>query len=180
MNLYLVKNPEGTPVWVAYENSDGQFYSYVQNTGTFHFNAGLYEDYYYDQRMIFEPITVAAADAAIRAGTGHLDPTTRAFDIARYQDEADAIPIEQILGHRPTPTPTTAEQAAARARALAAAPIGQWLTWKTYPKGKKQLAHVAVTDIRKGKIRVLRELGELTARVKDDGDEVQVLVARAS
>ncbi len=61
MNLYLVRNPDGHAVWVAYENAEGQFYSYVQNTGQFHFNGGLYEDFYYDQRMTFEPVTAAAA-----------------------------------------------------------------------------------------------------------------------
>ncbi|GAA4492011.1 hypothetical protein GCM10023171_36850 [Microbacterium panaciterrae] len=180
MNLYLVRNPDGHAVWVAYENAEGQFYSYVQNTGQFHFNGGLYEDFYYDQRMTFEPVTAAAADAAIRAGTGRLDPGTRAHDIARYEADVDGIPVDQILGHRPAPVPSPKQQAIARARTLAAAPAGQWLTWKSYPRDKKQLAHVAVTDITKGKIRALRELGQLKVRLEDVDDQVQVQVSRVA
>lgn len=35
MNLYLVRNPDGVPVWVAFESDEERLYTYVQNTGKF-------------------------------------------------------------------------------------------------------------------------------------------------
>jgi hypothetical protein len=33
MNLYLVRNPDGVPVWVAFESDQKRLYTYVQSTG---------------------------------------------------------------------------------------------------------------------------------------------------
>lgn len=178
MNIYLVRNTIGDAIWIAHEDDEMRIWSYVPNTGKFHLNQGLYLDFFFEHKNTYEPITVAAAQQAIRDDIGKLDGRTLSHLIDRFQTDPSARTVEDVLGA--TPIPTTRQQASARARALAAAPAGQWMTWKSYPRERKQLAHVAVTDIRSGKVRALRELGKVDVRLEDVDDQVQVLVARAS
>lgn len=98
MNLYLVRNPDGVPVWVAFESDQKCLYAYVQNTGHFHLNAGLHEDLYFDHTMTFEPLDQQAAEAAIQSGVGQCDERSFAHILARYRRDPDALSPETVFG----------------------------------------------------------------------------------
>ncbi|MDQ0647051.1 hypothetical protein QFZ53_001247 [Microbacterium natoriense] len=99
MNLYLVRNPEGVPVWVAFESDEKHLYTYVQNTGKFHLNAGLHEDFYFDHTMRYEPVDQQAAEAAILSGVGRRDERAFVHIIERYRRDLEALSPETVFGH---------------------------------------------------------------------------------
>lgn len=177
MNLYLVKTADaGVDLWVAYETADGDLYVYVQNTGKFHRNAALEEDFYVDQEFTYEPITAAAAREIAAAGTvGKLDARTKSAQVNRYQDDTNALEAAPILGV--TRTRSEADIRAARVNALRNAKPGVPVMWKKYPAAKIHIARVAVTDIRKKRIKALEPLGDLDAWVEKAAAEVLVMVA---
>ncbi len=178
MNLYRVSR-DGVPVGLAYETSAGQIYVYVPNTGKFHRNDAQAEDFYVTQESTYEPVTRESAAEEVRAELGKIDERKRPDLIKEYEEDQGAIPAADIVGAAP-PAPRSARaQAAARASVLAKAERGTWLTWKVYPRQKRQLAYVAVTDIKSGKVGVLHKLGKIEARVEDFGDHVEVRVSRA-
>lgn len=97
MRTYLVKSRD-TDLWVAVESDDGALYVYVPNTGKFHRNAPITRDFYLEQELVYEPITMERARALIDASTiGALDLHTKAAQINRYQHDADALSPEQVL-----------------------------------------------------------------------------------
>jgi 6-phosphogluconolactonase (cycloisomerase 2 family) len=98
MNLYLVRNPDGVPVWVAFESDQKRLYTYVQNTGKFHLNAGLYEDFYFDHTMTYETVDQQAAEAAILSGVGLRDERSFVHILARYRRDQDALSPETVFG----------------------------------------------------------------------------------
>lgn len=98
MNFYLVRNPDGVPVWVAFESDEHSLYTYVQNTGKFHQNHGLYEDFYFDHTMTFEPIDQQAAAAAILSGVGRRDERSFVHILERYHRDTEAIALDAVLG----------------------------------------------------------------------------------
>ncbi|WP_435742482.1 hypothetical protein [Microbacterium sp. PMB16] len=99
MNLYLVRNRDGVPVWVAFESDEKRLYTYVQNTGKFHLNAGLYQDFYFDHEMTYELVDQQAAEAAILSGVGRRYERSFIHIIARYQRDPDALSPQSVLGH---------------------------------------------------------------------------------
>jgi len=178
MNLYLVKTADaGTDLWVAYETADGDLYVYVQNTGKFHRNAALEDDFYVDQEFTYEPITAAVAREVVGVGAvGKLDSRTKSAQVHRYMNDGDALDPASILGVKRTRS--AADIRAARVKALRNAKPGVPVTWKKYPAEKIQTARVAVNDIRKQKILELKQLGELSAWLEPGDGEVLVKVAR--
>lgn len=89
MKLYLVKDGE-RQVWVA-ALAHEHMYSYVANTGYFHDNNALRNDFYMDFDYEYEEIDVVRAKALIAAGVGQLDETTRADALAKWR--ADPRPL---------------------------------------------------------------------------------------
>lgn len=177
MNLYLVRNAAGTPVWIAHEDNEMRIWTYMQNTGKFHLNQGLYRDFYFEHANTYAPISVDTALEQIAEGVGKLDTRTLGHLVKRFEADPAARTIEDVLGS--TPVPTVRQQAAARAKALEQAPAGTWMTWKSYRRADKQLAHVAANNLRNGKIKIINKLGPVDARLEDDAnDTVNVLVAR--
>ncbi|PKQ35445.1 MAG: hypothetical protein CVT61_05990 [Actinobacteria bacterium HGW-Actinobacteria-11] len=98
MNLYLVRNPDGVPIWVAFEDDQKRLYTFVQNTGKFHLNAGLYEDFYFDHTMTYEPLDQQRAEAAILSGVGLRDERSFAHILARYRRDQEALSPETVFG----------------------------------------------------------------------------------
>ncbi|REJ07383.1 hypothetical protein DY023_04070 [Microbacterium bovistercoris] len=99
MNLYLVRNDRGRAVWVAWEDDEMRIWSYLQNTGKFHLNQGLYLDFYFDQNNTYEPATVETARQAIRDGVGHLDARVWAHRIRRFEADPAARAADEVLRH---------------------------------------------------------------------------------
>lgn len=177
MNLYLVRNAAGDPVWVAHEDSEMRIWTYVHNTGKFHLNQGLYRDFYFDHANTYTPISADAALQHIGEGIGKLDARTVGHLVKRFEADPAAQSIDDVVGS--TPVPTARQQIEARAKALAQAPVGRWLTWKTYARADKQLAQVAKNDLRNGRIKIVNKVGPVDARLEEDiNDTVKVLVAR--
>ncbi|NIG66773.1 MULTISPECIES: hypothetical protein [unclassified Microbacterium] len=109
MNLYLVRNPDGVPVWVAFESDQERLYTYVQNSGRFHLNPGIYNDFYFEHKMTYEPLDEAAAEEAILSGLGLLDERTVSHIIGRYHRDPDAISPETVFVHALESSGTTAQ-----------------------------------------------------------------------
>lgn len=180
MNLYLVKTADASvDLWVAHETDDGDLYVYVQNTGKFHRNTALEDDFYIDQELTYEPITAAAAREVVAGGAvGKLDARTKSAQVQRYENDTDALDAASILGVKTT-TRTDAQIREARVKVLRNAKPGVAVTWKKYSAAEKHLARVAVTDINKKKIKMLDAVGPLDVWIEDNAGDVLVRVARA-
>lgn len=71
----------------------------MQNTGKFHLNAGLYEDFYFDHTMTFAPVNQQAAEAAILSGVGLRDEGSFVHILERYRRDPYALSPETVFGH---------------------------------------------------------------------------------
>jgi hypothetical protein len=90
MKLYLVKE-DGQPVWLA-ALAHERMYGYVANTGKFHDNNALRNDYYIDRDFSYEEIGPAEARRLIDGGIGRLDEIEEAEDLAVWR--ADPKPLD--------------------------------------------------------------------------------------
>lgn len=99
MDLYLVRSPEILPIWVAFVSDLKCVYSFVQNTGKFHLNAGLYRDFFFDHTMTFELIDASTAQELILSGIGVLDEGVMPRQVERYRRDPDALAPESVFGH---------------------------------------------------------------------------------
>lgn len=105
MGLYLVRNPAGLPVWVCYEDDEMRVWSYVHNTGRFHLNDGLAEDFYIDQSNSYEPIDVDIAKRYIAGGLATLSPHKHGHLIRKFDADRSARPVADVLADA-TPGPS--------------------------------------------------------------------------
>lgn len=90
MKLYLVKEDERL-VWVAVLAHE-HMYSYVANTGKFHDNNALRNDYYMDRDFTYEAIGCAEARRLINQGVGTLDEEYHSDALERWR--ADPKPLD--------------------------------------------------------------------------------------
>ncbi|GAA1589009.1 hypothetical protein GCM10009804_51410 [Kribbella hippodromi] len=90
MKLYLVREDERR-LWVA-ALAHEHMYSYVPNTGKFHDNNALRNDYYMERRFSYEPIGPAEARRLIGEDVGLLSPNLRADVLDRWR--ADPSPLD--------------------------------------------------------------------------------------
>jgi hypothetical protein len=90
MLLYLVKEAERL-VWVA-ALAHEHMYSYVANTGKFHDNNALRNDYYMERAFSYEPIGPAEARRLIGQGVGILDEEDHSEALVEWR--ADPKPID--------------------------------------------------------------------------------------
>lgn len=90
MRLYLVKEDERL-VWVA-ALAHERMYSYVANTGKFHDNNALRNDYYMERWFTYEEIGCAEARRLIDDGVGTLNENDHPDALARWR--ADPKPLE--------------------------------------------------------------------------------------
>ncbi|MFG1909383.1 hypothetical protein [Kribbella sp. NPDC048928] len=90
MKLYLVRDLEGGAVWVA-ALAHETMYAYVANTGKFHDNNALRNDFYMDRRFTYEPIGAAEARRWIAEDLGMLNDTDHPNALAKWR--ADPSPL---------------------------------------------------------------------------------------
>jgi hypothetical protein len=90
MKLYLVKEDERL-VWVA-ALAHETMYSYVANTGKFHDNNALRNDYYIDRWFTYEEIGPAEARRLIDDGVGTLDEEDHSDALGGWR--ADPKPLD--------------------------------------------------------------------------------------
>lgn len=99
MSLYRVSNPDGRAIWLAYVDDELRVWSYVNNTGRFHLNHGLFLDFHWDQGNEYVLIDVDAALLAIREGLGTLDARVNEFLVKRFFEDSTARSIDDVLQH---------------------------------------------------------------------------------
>ena len=90
MKLYLVKEDERL-VWVA-ALAHEHMYAYVANTGKFHDNNALRNDYYMDRWFSYEEIGSAEARRLIDQGVGTLDDDDHSDALIEWR--ADPKPLD--------------------------------------------------------------------------------------
>jgi hypothetical protein len=90
MKLYLVKH-EDEPVWLA-ALANETMYGYVPNTGKFHDNNALRNDFYMERYFSYEPIGSAEARRLIDNVLIPLDEDDYDDVLARWR--ADPSPLE--------------------------------------------------------------------------------------
>jgi hypothetical protein len=95
MRLFLVKDGD-REVWVA-ALANEHMYSYVDNTGFFHDNNALRNDYYMDFDYEYEEIDIARAKELIAAGIGRLDETTRADALTKWRNDPRPLPVRDVF-----------------------------------------------------------------------------------
>lgn len=177
MNLYLVKTRDGKDLWVAHETADGDIFVYVPNTGKFHSNPALGEDFYVDREFTYELVDESRARELVDEGVvGKMDGRVKAAQLARYKADENVVDPRELLGISRKPSPR--EIIRARARALQDAAPGTVVTWKSYPLADRHLALVAANGIRRGKVKALAPLGELDVRTEERAGEVHVRIAK--
>jgi hypothetical protein len=93
MQLYLVKEDQRL-VWVA-GLAHERMYGYVANTGKFHDNNALRNDYYMERNFSYEEIGPAEAQRLIDGGIGRLDEAEEAEVLATWQ--ANPKPLDRAV-----------------------------------------------------------------------------------
>lgn len=92
MRLYLVIDPQDQrTLWVAALSGE-HMYCLVQNTGRFHDNDALRNDYFLDHELDYRPISVTEARALVADGIGHADEHRMARPLARWREEPGLQP----------------------------------------------------------------------------------------
>jgi hypothetical protein len=95
MSLYLVRDGERF-VWVAALLGE-DIYTYVQNTGKFHRNAGLRDDFFMAQDLQYEQVTVGKAKAVIESGLEPLDEDVMGDHLEEWRNDPEGLDPEQVF-----------------------------------------------------------------------------------
>jgi hypothetical protein len=101
VNFYLVRNAAGAPIWAAHQDDEMRIWVYLQNTGRFHLNQGLYRDFLFEHANSYEPITVEAVRRAICDGIGRLDASHQVVE--RFRSDPEARTAASVLNHTGAP-----------------------------------------------------------------------------
>ncbi|MEU4194754.1 hypothetical protein AB0E69_22835 [Kribbella sp. NPDC026611] len=95
MKLYLVTE-EGEPRWIAALLHE-KMYGFVADTGMFHDNNALRNDYYIDREFDYEEIGTAEARRLVAAGVGQVDEVEEAEVLAVWRADPSPIPLADVL-----------------------------------------------------------------------------------
>ena len=95
MKLFLVLEGE-RKVWIAAVVGQ-DVYTYVDNTGHFHVNEAIGDDYFGEGALEYRPIGVSEARELIAEHVGHLDEQKRARPLAEWRDDPDPVAPDTIL-----------------------------------------------------------------------------------
>ena len=95
MKLYLVKELSRL-VWVA-ALANEHMYSYVANTGKFHDNYALREDFYMERDFTYEEIGTAEARRLIDQGIGTLDEVEEEEALQFWQRDPKPLDPSDVL-----------------------------------------------------------------------------------
>ncbi|MET9317578.1 hypothetical protein ABZX12_37640 [Kribbella sp. NPDC003505] len=95
MRLYLVEEGDRL-VWVAGPAHE-VMYAYVANTGTFHNNNALRNDFYMVLNFTYEQIGPAAARRLIAQGVGTLDDDEDLTALAKWRSDPNPLSPADVL-----------------------------------------------------------------------------------
>ncbi|WP_328327815.1 hypothetical protein OHA70_01925 [Kribbella sp. NBC_00382] len=95
MKLYLVKERDRM-VWVA-ALANEVMYSYVANTGKFHDNNALRNDFYMERHFSYTEIGTAQAQRLINDDLGRLDESTYAEALTEWRADPKPLDPTEVL-----------------------------------------------------------------------------------
>jgi len=95
MRLYLVKEDDRL-VWVA-ALAHEVMYAYVANTGMFHNNNALRNDFYMVRDFTYEEIGPAEARRLIAQGVGTLDDDEHPTALAKWRSDPNPLAPADVL-----------------------------------------------------------------------------------
>lgn len=95
MKLFLVTEGDRR-VWVA-ALANESMYSYVANTGKFHDNNALRNDFYMERDFEYEEISIAQATDLIQAGVGRLDEEDSADALKDWRADPKPLAVHDVL-----------------------------------------------------------------------------------
>ncbi|MEV8375568.1 hypothetical protein AB0P21_22720 [Kribbella sp. NPDC056861] len=95
MKLYLVKERDRS-VWVA-ALANEVMYSYVPNTGKFHDNLALRNDFYMERHFSYDEIGSAEARRLIDDGLGRLDEAAYAEALVGWRADPKPLDPAEVL-----------------------------------------------------------------------------------
>jgi len=93
--LFLVTQGERR-VWVA-ALVDEDIWTYVGNTGKFHLNEGVREDYFMNSTAQYAEIGVTEAKRLIAAGVGQVDADQKPDVVQGWLDDQEAMDPEVVF-----------------------------------------------------------------------------------
>ncbi|MFD7156026.1 hypothetical protein ACFV9C_15575 [Kribbella sp. NPDC059898] len=93
--LFLVSQG-GRKVWVA-ALVDEDVWTYVGNTGQFHRNEGVRDDYFADNEASYVDIGIAEAKRLIADGVGQVDETQYPDVLDGWRQDADGMDPEVVF-----------------------------------------------------------------------------------
>lgn len=95
MSLYVVRDGERF-VWIAALLAE-DIYTYVPNTGKFHLNEGLRDDFFMARNLQYEQVSVVKAKAMIDTGLEPADEELMADSLARWRSDPEQFDPEQVF-----------------------------------------------------------------------------------
>jgi hypothetical protein len=93
--LFLVSQGD-RKIWVA-ALVDEDVWTYVGNTGKFHRNEGVRDDYFANNEATYADIGIAEAKRLIADGIGHVDAGQDRDSVQEWQQDQDAIDPEIVF-----------------------------------------------------------------------------------
>jgi hypothetical protein len=93
--LFLVKDGDAE-VWVA-ALVDEDVWTYVGNTGKFHYNEGARHDYYFLNGLQYVDIGIAEAKRLSRAGVGTVDEAQLPDAVQHWREDTKGMDPEVVF-----------------------------------------------------------------------------------
>jgi len=93
--LYLAKDGDRA-VWVV-ALIEEDTWSYVANTGKFHLNDGLRDDFFFRNEFKYEEIGVREAARHIEQGVGRLDPAEMPDIVQSWYDDPNPLTTDTVF-----------------------------------------------------------------------------------
>jgi hypothetical protein len=93
--LFLVKDGE-KELWVA-ALIEEDVWTYVGNTGKFHYNEGARHDYYFLKELQYVDIGIAEAKRLIRAGVGEVDEGEFPDAVRKWREDTQGMDAEIVF-----------------------------------------------------------------------------------
>ncbi|TDD42333.1 hypothetical protein E1263_42250 [Kribbella antibiotica] len=97
MTRLLLVTQGDRKVWVAALINDLDIWTYVGNTGRFHHNAGISEDYFGAGLAQYADIGIAEAKRLIADGVGLVDAEQKPDSVLGWLDDTNAMDPEVVF-----------------------------------------------------------------------------------
>ena len=93
--LYLVSQGDRR-IWVA-ALIDNDVWTYVANTGKFHRNAGVSEDYFMQSLADYTEIGITEAERLIATGVGTVDEEQARDSVQGWREDRQAMDVDTVF-----------------------------------------------------------------------------------